>query len=212
MTQTYVPGMVGYPPGTMNTTLEQATMNKEIPFNLDDCRPFNLEHAKEGAPLILTSGAQVRLVCFNLFRDDNYTLLGIINKEHSYETPVFYNKLGHTMGGRGSFSILMAPLAYVENRPVHVGDVLQWFTMTGFSRYSSFTASPAFKLKHGREYRWPKKILKKEVWQPRFRNRINGSCYISGAHFDTKLSIEERFEKELDFVEAVKTDEYTVEE
>lgn len=91
-------------------------------FKPEDCRPFNYEHAKAGAPVCQRNGEAV-----DIFKWDVRSLQpihGIVKGNEDLNDRARSWCMDGSWSGdiRGSNSLIMKPLGYVEGRPVHVGD------------------------------------------------------------------------------------------
>lgn len=88
------------------------------------CRPFNIEHAKAGAPVVQKNGNTPRIHVFDRKADNEFIIAGLAVYS-VYEYNEVWNKdgiCGHASGS--DVNLLMAPLGYCEGDPVHMGDKL----------------------------------------------------------------------------------------
>lgn len=83
-----------------------------------DTRPFNVEHAKAGAPYAMRNGVEVTILKWNGKRN-GAELVGIYG---DYDSPSYWPIDGH--GSFGVYDLVMTPLGYVEGKPVFTGDIL----------------------------------------------------------------------------------------
>lgn len=58
-------------------------------MNKQKFKPFDLESAKNGAPVITANGDTVRIVCFDV-KGGEYPLLALVDS-HGVERPAFYD-------------------------------------------------------------------------------------------------------------------------
>lgn len=81
-------------------------------------KPFNLEHAKAGAPVQLLDGTEATIIKFD-GRNDAFPLVVLVG---SIDTPT----MGTVNGQLQPLGAVLAmkPFGYCEGKPVHVGDTL----------------------------------------------------------------------------------------
>jgi hypothetical protein len=80
-------------------------------------RPFNLEHAKAGAPYALATGEGVEIVKWD--RKHAQCLVTVSKQDAAVRTYRADGTQGH---GDGKFDLVMTPLGYIDGKPVFVGD------------------------------------------------------------------------------------------
>lgn len=128
-------------------------MSNVAPFN--ETRPFNVEHAKAGAPYSTRKGQQVRILAYDMKVSDKYSLAALIrNGDMEYFSR--YNDKGANVSGYEP--LVMTPLAYIEDKPVFVGDELEWSTGK-YDGYAPFEVTADWTTKSGLVYRWPRKAV-----------------------------------------------------
>lgn len=82
-------------------------------------RPFNLEHARAGAPIATRSGLGVDILKWD--RKATMPIIGILNDGPS--TVVAWNIEGSNLMNE-SYHLVMTPLGYIDGKPVFAGDHL----------------------------------------------------------------------------------------
>lgn len=94
-------------------------------FNIDHCRPFNLEHAKDGAPYCQRSGRAARIGIWDSNNPDGYTLAGVrTNDDESEYSESWDSKGKFHLGHDSGIDLVMLPIGYCQGKPVHFGDIL----------------------------------------------------------------------------------------
>lgn len=83
-------------------------------------KPFNLEHAKEGAPYGLVCGEEVTILKWDA-RYENRPLLGVYGKN---DRAIGWDASGSGGSFGPGYDLVMLPLGYCERKPVFVGDEL----------------------------------------------------------------------------------------
>lgn len=83
-------------------------------------RPFNLEHAKAGAPFALATGEGVEIVKWD--RKHAQCLVTVSKQDAAVRTYRADGTQGH---GDGKFDLVMTPLGYIDGKPVFVGDEVE---------------------------------------------------------------------------------------
>jgi len=84
-------------------------------------RPFNLEHAKAGAPVRLSDGTEsVRIICTD--RAGQMPVVALVGGSHG-ETVQLFDAQGHS-GHLAAAHLVMKPLGTCQGREVHWGDKL----------------------------------------------------------------------------------------
>jgi hypothetical protein len=72
-------------------------------------KPFNLERAKAGDPVITRDGLKVRILCFDRKWFGEDTILGLASKNEELELPAIWNLSGESIDGSGD-NLFMAPV------------------------------------------------------------------------------------------------------
>jgi hypothetical protein len=128
-------------------------------------KTFNLEHAKVGAPVIRNDGVPIRIICFD--KIGNNPLVALFKRENSEEENIQYFAADGKHVNYNKYHLLMKPLAYIQHKPVFIGDRLEFTSSRGLHRervivtmdnLSSLKATPS-------QWGWPKKKVIKESWQ-----------------------------------------------
>lgn len=92
------------------------------------CRPFNLQHAMDGAPIAQRSGLPVRIGFFDVKCRGDFTISGCRTDEDGEEQVFTWATTGQATTRRDTISekdLVMLPLGHCEGKPVHVGDTIQ---------------------------------------------------------------------------------------
>lgn len=86
-------------------------------------RPFNLEHAKAGAPYCLRSGVEVTVLKWDA-RNPSFPLIGFFGPQDSSHC---WTKEGAQVSGdvESPCDLVMLPLGEIDGKPVFVGDELR---------------------------------------------------------------------------------------
>lgn len=108
-----------------------------------ETRPFNLEHAKAGAPVCINGLEVVKVLTFE--RNDHYPILTMAGNGHIGS---FMND-GH---GPLNARLLMAPINMLEGKPVFFGDTIERLCRGG---WEPWIIDAAIWLPEAR-FRWPK--------------------------------------------------------
>lgn len=86
-------------------------------------RPFNLEHAKAGAPVRLSDGTEsVRIICFDMSHQAGYPIVALIGIDGNNEYISTFDSNGNACGPGPALA--MKPLGTCQGREVHWGDKL----------------------------------------------------------------------------------------
>lgn len=120
-------------------------MDKALPIQH---RPFNLEHARDGAPIATRIGSKAEILKWDM-RGGDCPLLGFVDNGDGGEQSARWNLDGDVAGnfGRGC-SLVMTPLGYIDGKPVFVGDEL-------VHDHGTFTATPTARQCDFTGLRWP---------------------------------------------------------
>lgn len=128
-------------------------MNKQIPFNQKYTRPFDIAAAMDGAPYCCRNGAKATVLKWEA--RGLLPLIGYIDGGVYGESACSWSNLGfHTT--ENEKSLLMTPLFYLEDKPVFVGDELEFYMMCdGSGEWVSKTVVVKDRFLEN-EMRWPK--------------------------------------------------------
>jgi hypothetical protein len=145
-----------------------------VPENM---RPFNLEQAKAGAPVTTAQSFPVDIIKWDLRNTYNKPLLGIVKYAQSDQFGS-WTKGGLTEGG----DIFMAPLFYVDEKPVFMGDMLE-MSDKGSNTWDKIQTGPSCVRFSNAEYRWPELVmfkgqeltLESHLW---YKNAWEGRCLL----------------------------------
>lgn len=121
---------------------------------MKDTRPFNIEHARAGAPFCTAGGEKVEI-----FKWDRKHLLCIIGEIQND----CLNVCGWTAdGGNKSMTydrtLVMTPLGYIDGKPVFVGDEIELKCFAPPHEWKSVKAEPGWSSTwndDGKCARWP---------------------------------------------------------
>lgn len=155
-------------------------------------KPFNLEHAKAGAPVQLQKGTPVRILCFDRAYQGQLPIIALANDGNVGEYIIERTSDGRYRGyNNPDYDLVMAPLAVVEGKPVFVGDVLQFKSGTYDASWHDVEVTPDFAAQFGTAYRWPA-LRTINVW----RNKIGGGLYtaVKADADDNKLLLDKSWE------------------
>lgn len=114
-------------------------------------RPFNLEHARAGAPFSCANGEEVEILKWD--RKHTQCIVGLARQDvaiRTWRADGTYNDPNST-----AYPLVMLPLGFVEGKPVFVGDVLIDPNGT-FGDDEAFTAGPTMRQGHLGHCTWPK--------------------------------------------------------
>lgn len=140
-------------------------------------KPFNLEHAKAGAPVQLRRGEPARILCFDRASVSGvlFPIIALVKDINVGEYIIERTSDGKHRGcSKRDYDLVMAPLAVVEGKPVFVGDVLQFMSGTYDASWHDVAVTPDFAAQFGTAYRWPVlRII--NVW----RNKISGDLMVT---------------------------------
>lgn len=90
---------------------------------LKDTRPFNLEHARAGAPIACKGGDKAVILKWDL--RGKGPLLGFVESDGE-DIATRWQEDGTTYGKLGdSVALIMIPLGYIDGKPVFVGDEIE---------------------------------------------------------------------------------------
>lgn len=133
-----------------------------------DHKPFNLDHAKAGAPVVTRAGLPVRICCFDV-KATHFILLSLVTTKENLEEPLTSDRHGCELNSTypGQDDLLMAPLGYVDGKPVFWGDSIQYKLGGEDTVWLDMYAGHSFiEKKQGGFYafRRPFKKIKREVW------------------------------------------------
>ena len=74
-------------------------------------KPFDLEKAKAGAPVITRNGSAARIICFNRADADNYPLVALLHLGEGIERVTTHTDQGHYCKEPGNnCDLFMAPV------------------------------------------------------------------------------------------------------
>lgn len=96
-------------------------------FKIEDCRPFDLEQAKDGMPFCRRDGKSVRHFIYDMkTAGKHYPLVGVTE---CYSAPqageeVQYWSLDGTNMHSTPLDLVMTPICYKDGKPVNIGDKL----------------------------------------------------------------------------------------
>ncbi len=88
-------------------------------------KPFNLKHAKAGAPYCQRSDFPARVGIWDSKDRNGYVLNGSVDSGDGSELHMQWTEEGICSTGFASSDLVMLPLGMCEGRPVFVGDELQ---------------------------------------------------------------------------------------
>lgn len=159
--------------------------------NLQPHRPFNLEHAKAGAPIGISSKLPrsssvipARLVCSD-FRGTLLLVIASSSAEKYRETVFTFNSDG-TLGTELDWqSLVMLPLDYIEGTPIFTGDSYE-VNVSGL-RWDVQKAQPRWNRVSSCAYRLP--VEKKKgpsKWMAEIKDTRDGSVSIMPGIFLSK--------------------------
>lgn len=129
-------------------------------FKPEDTRPFNLDHAKAGAPVCQRSGYPATILKFDV--KGEFPIAGILVIDEEEEVGAwrsdgsFYDKGEDDLY---DITLVMKPLAYLQGRPVHYGDELERNMGAGY--IATVEAFPELDIDSG-EFAWPETIKLKD--------------------------------------------------
>lgn len=106
-------------------------------------KPFNLEHARAGAPIACANGMEATILKWNS-RRDGHPLLGVFGDR---DLSMVWRADGSNEGNR-DIDLVMTPLGWIDGKPVFVGDELQFHDRTAGVK----PAAPGLDLTF---WRWP---------------------------------------------------------
>lgn len=93
--------------------------SKAVMTKPEHTRPFNLEHAKAGAPYCCRDGAEAMVIKWDC-RDGKWPLVGVMGAN---DNPVAWGADGGSdYCQEASFDIVMTQLGFIDGKPVFVGD------------------------------------------------------------------------------------------
>lgn len=89
---------------------------------MKETKPFNLEHAKAGAPYMCRNGQEATIIKWD-GRDSGYPLIGV---RGSQDMPGAWNVRGAWLQSESEdvYDLVMTPLGHINGKPVFVGDKL----------------------------------------------------------------------------------------
>lgn len=98
-------------------------------------KPFNLEHAKAGAPFCGGHGEAVRILIWDR-KNPKYPIIAI--EEDGDQEAVAFRADGKATHGCGAIvqELVMLPLGVIDGKPVFVGDEVEYETFVGWGRDS----------------------------------------------------------------------------
>lgn len=157
-----------------------------------DFKPFNLEHAKAGVPVGLSDGRSCRILCFDRKedRDDRCIILLIKDTIYQREHVIDATNTGIVCCNGGD--LVMLPLGYIEDRPVFVGDVVQWNIDKIDSKWHDMMVGYGWSSDDGTSAIWrfkPQKI-KKEVWQMLITESSGAAFYLPNGFSSEKALVD----------------------
>lgn len=112
-------------------------------------KPFNIEHAKAGAPILCADGCVPEILKYGT------KLFGTITNDEGDEFAASWSLWGVKISGvlGSEKNLVMAPLGMIDGKPVFVGDAIEGLDISGDS-WIELTAKPKDRVK-GRYFRWP---------------------------------------------------------
>lgn len=93
-------------------------------FKPEDTRPFNLEHARAGAPICMRNGDPVTILKWDM--KNTFPIVGVISEEGKEWTVTWCRDGSYSKNEEGELpkDLVMLPNGYVDGKPVYVGDTL----------------------------------------------------------------------------------------
>ena len=119
--------------------------------NTEHTKPFNLEHAKAGAPYCQRNGLPARIGIWD-GKGEDVKLIGALTENNGYEYAAVWDTTGRTLTHNNSATLIMLPLGMCEGKPVFVGDELE----NTLPNSSTFIASAGMNVTRD-NFRWPRK-------------------------------------------------------
>ena len=89
-------------------------------------KPFNLEHAKAGAPYTRADGTEHEIVKWD--RNHTQQLVAVSKQDAAIRT---FRTDGSPPAGGPEMHLVMTPLGYIDGKPVFVGDEVEFITRGG---------------------------------------------------------------------------------
>jgi hypothetical protein len=110
----------------MRAAANRAAAMPKFQFNriktMKETKPFNLEHAKAGAPYMCRNGQEATIIKWD-GRDSGYPLIGVRGIQ---DMPGAWNVRGAWLQSESEdvYDLVMTPLGHINGKPVFVGDKL----------------------------------------------------------------------------------------
>lgn len=73
-------------------------------------KPFNLEAAKAGAPVVTKSGKKVRILCFDRKQYANWRIIALVEDENGEERVLVYKTDGSYQTSSTGYDLVMTPV------------------------------------------------------------------------------------------------------
>lgn len=99
---------------------------QNIEFNPSHTRPFNIDHARAGAPFRSRDGSEVKVLKFDMKSENGFCILGLSTDENGFENCASWLATGKYTPdvAEHESDLVMMPVGYCEGEPVFIGDVL----------------------------------------------------------------------------------------
>lgn len=148
----------------------------------ENTRPFSLNDAKAGAPVVCRNGDEATILKFDL-RNTKYPLFGLYGPTDEVRT---WNNKGEFIDDKQEhhIDIFMAPLGFIDGKPVFVGDAIE---DGGAGDWTPGVAHPANRI--FTNCRWP--APKREYPETLMRKEELHSIYVSceDNHLQTYIAV-----------------------
>lgn len=93
---------------------------------MSNFKPFDLEKAKAGHPVVTREGRKARIVCTDFNNSDEFSILSLISRDDGYEVPNFSYKDGKSAIS-DDHDLLMAPVKKTYHIIIYK-DMYQYFS------------------------------------------------------------------------------------
>lgn len=115
-------------------------------------RPFDLNHARAGAPIAGSNGEAVRVLIWDRKHPTHPIVL--IEEDGDQEAVAFQSDgKTHFKTGYTVTELVMTPLGFIDGKPFFVGDEIEVFSLS--NKWEKMAAEPRHKMRHEPEIRWP---------------------------------------------------------
>lgn len=150
-------------------------------------KPFNLAHAKAGAPVICEDGTRARIICADR-SSLKWPLVVLLKSVFQDERIVSATIYGTTSNAH---DLLMAPIMMLDNKPVHVNDVIEALYPDSSKSWDKVTVSANWKPADHLHafYRWPKPKIKAERWITVYKNSVGRVCVTGIEHATEEVAL-----------------------